>query len=238
MDWYKWTKWHHNYYAEERRVPGICSANTLWVHTCYGQPFASYRSVWDNCSKWPQMTLNTARSEVPHICLVKPPGPKFQPMWPWALQGQTHICSTGIPESYFGQFCSNHFELYVIWDICTKWSQNDLKHYEVKSTYIPIYVLLSSQSQISVNFALLAAICELLDILRQMHRMAPKWPSIDIKHLKHLGQRAPNMPYEYSEVPNINPFGDTASRIRVAGVAVMVDIGSFLFFLTWKGLFL
>ncbi len=138
----------------------------------YDQPLSYYPlSVWDQCAKWLQMTLNTKRSKVPHIILQLPPEshisllfalqtPIFElqailrqvhrmtPKWPWKLEGQ----STTIPES-----------------------------------------------QISIRLALQPAVFQLQDILRQMDQMTAKWPWT----LK--GQRYPIYMLQLPPIPKFHP---------------------------------
>ncbi len=54
--------------------------------------------------------------------------------------------------------------------MCTEWPQNDLEHYEVKSTPYTPY------NYISIHFTLQPLIFELQAILRR------KWAQNDIKH--------------------------------------------------------
>ncbi len=81
----------------------------------YGQPFSSCKIFWDSVPNDPKMTLNTRRSNVPHIyVLLVSTSPKFHcftlqpvvfelhdilrivhcmtPKWHWILQGQMNTC--------------------------------------------------------------------------------------------------------------------------------------------------
>ena len=100
----------------------------------YGQLFSTYGPFWEKCTKWPKMTLNSARSKVPHICaIILSLSPKFQtislydqPFWSYRL----------------------------FWDKGTKGPQTDLGHYKVKG----ILWLMSPKSQTSIRFPLQPAV--------------------------------------------------------------------------------
>ncbi len=49
---------------------------------CYDQRLPSYRPFFDKCTQWPQMTLNTTRSKVPHTCVTSLPGTQLSVHFP------------------------------------------------------------------------------------------------------------------------------------------------------------
>ncbi len=110
------------------------------------------------------------------------------------------------------------FEYRRHWDKCTKWPQNDLKHYKVKGTWY----MFCSWVPILICFALRTAmIFELQAISRKLHQMTPN----DLEHDKVKGTfvlhicSISNPPYHIPTphpVPNVNPFPSTASHIRGA----------------------
>ena len=76
-------------------------------YALHRHPFSSYRPFWDKCTERPQMTLNTKRSKVPHICCISNLSPNFHPI---SLYGQ--------PFSSYRPICDKY----------TKWSQHNLEH--------------------------------------------------------------------------------------------------------------
>ena len=97
----------------------------------YGQRFSSYRTIWDNCTKCPKMTLNSKRSKVHHMHVITTPRPNF------------HTVSS------YGQRFSSYRS---IWDMCTECPQMTLNTKRSKVPYIHVTTTLGSH--VSLRFAL------------------------------------------------------------------------------------
>ncbi len=84
------------------------------------------------------------------------------PKWPWHVQKYQLICLLHAPLGpNFHLFCSTnwlHLSYEPICDKCTKWPQNDLDMFKVKSTHMnTLYI---HETQIFIRFTLWWAVCE------------------------------------------------------------------------------
>ncbi len=90
---------------------------------------------------------------------------RMTPKWPWTIKGQMFPTQV-LPDhsvTNFNSFCSTPSPLWITghFEICPKWSLNDLEHYEVKGISYVSYKFLWNSSQISVHSALWTALFEL-----------------------------------------------------------------------------
>ncbi len=101
----------------------------------------------------------------------------------------------------------------TFWDKWTEWLQIDLEPYKFKcSPYT--FITIVPESQISLCFALRPAFFNKQAILRQVHRMTPKWP------WTLQGQRYPINVLEVSMGPKFNAvslYNQPFSRFRPFG---------------------
>ena len=70
------------------------------------------QAIWDKCTEWPQMTLNTTGSKVPKYVLLVSWVPNFRPL----------------------RFLAAVFELQAILRQVQRMTPNDLEYYKVKCT--------------------------------------------------------------------------------------------------------
>ncbi len=114
------------------------------------------RSFWDKCTEWLQNDLENYKSNVPHIWMI------------YLIESKIslHFAPRPAPFSRYRP----------LWDNCTKWPPNELDYYKVICTQYMLLVTSIDESYISHRFALRPDLFELQAILRQVHRMTPKWP--------------------------------------------------------------
>ena len=96
------------------------------------------------------------------------------PIWHWTLQSKRDNIFVFLM-SRASKFRFNSTSSYKpFWEKCTEWPQNDLEYRKVKRTpYMCCYGV--PKSKIVVCFALWLTVLELHAILKQVHRMTPKW---------------------------------------------------------------
>ncbi len=86
---------------------------TVHSVSLYDHPFSRYKSFWDKCTEWPQISLEPYKVKLPYICIIGIPG------------SQISLRSVLRPAVLIYR---------PVWDKCTELPQNDLEHYNVKGT--------------------------------------------------------------------------------------------------------
>ena len=175
----------------------------------------------------PKMTLNFTSSNIPNACATAYQChriPNFTPFCSTAILRKVHLwlqndlkpdkvkCTPYvllvfvIPNFHCVLLYDQQFSRYrLFWDKCTEWPQNDLEPYKVKLPYTCICITTLRESQISLQFALRPSVLKLQAILRQVHRMTPKWP------WRLQGQRYTTYELLASPSPKFCPFCSTPS---------------------------
>ena len=129
-------------------LPVPPSAKSFTPFCSVDHPFLSYRTLCDKSTEWPKMTLNTTNSKVSHMFHY----------YPWVL--------------YFNPF--RVFELQMSLRQLRRMTPNDVEQCKVKGTTQISYYY----SRIFNSLRSTASVFELQAILRQVHWMTQKWPSI------------------------------------------------------------
>ncbi len=126
--------------------------------------FWSYMPLWDTCTKWSQIALNTKGSKAPNLLVTTTLKSQIlllfalwlavfelqailrhmRQMTPWTLKGQRYpIYMLQLPLSSKFQSISLYAGLFVsynpVWDKWAERAQNDLEHWKVKDA--PTYML-------------------------------------------------------------------------------------------------
>ena len=154
----------------------------------YDEPFTSCRPFRDKWTEWPQMTLNTKRSNVLNVNATATPSPKFH--------------SVSLYDEPFTNY--RPFE-----DKCTEWPQMNLKtKFMSKVTHIDVTI--SPESQIALFFSLYD---QPFLSYSPFLTSAPNGPQMTLNTKEY-----PYPCYNYPWVANLTPFRSTANRFWVTGV--------------------
>ena len=151
----------------------------------FGQPFPSYRSLW----------------EVHRMALK----------WSWILWGQRYPIYVPLeppsPKFHSVSLYAQPFLSYVpFWDKCREWPQNAIEHYKIKLPYIG--TTRNPESQISIT-STVSHFWDTVKCYGKVHRMTQN----NIEHFKVKSTLY--MFHQYPWGPNFNPFRGKGRRFRV-----------------------